>query len=104
MKNNWNVTFDTITPESVEEGDYESCGYELENVSLREALDVFGSRASEANEWPITGTVQWFDGDYEVIRSDDIYEQKKLSLHIPRQITSSSRLRLARYLGLKIGR
>lgn len=102
MLNNWGVSYTTVTEESAELGDYEDTGFEARDVSLREALDLFGSRASEANEWPITGDVRWFEGDYEQQWNDehDCYEDKQLTLHIPPQITPSSRLRLARYLGL----
>ena len=102
MLDNWNVTFETVSEESAKEGDIEDSGYEARDVSLRDALDLFGYHATEANQWPITGNVRWFDSDCEQDWNDyhECYEDKRLSLHIPKQITPSSRLRLARFLGL----
>ncbi len=104
MRNNWNVTFTVITEESAENGDYAETGFEASDVSFRDVLEFFGYPYLgyvEGNEWPITETVRWFTvlGDAD-LRTGNV---RDVSLHIPEQITGSSRLRIARLLGCKIG-
>ncbi len=105
MKDNWAVTYEIVTEESAAEGDAAERGFVGENVSFRDAVYFFGDYAESADCWPISRACppRWFDG---VIIEDRAYfergEDRRLSLHIPEQITPSSRLRLARYLGLKV--
>lgn len=103
MRNNWNVTFEIVTQESAEHGDAEERGFEAEGVSFREAIQCFGDYAEQAGSWPIDGSVRWFDGPTIEDRAHfERGEDRRLSLHIPEQITPSSRIRLARYLKLKV--
>jgi hypothetical protein len=99
MKNNWNVTYEVITHESAEHGDAADRGFEAEDVSFRDAVSFFGYPwlgVVEANCYPVDGHVRWFThyGDANLASGD----VRNLGLHIPEQITASSRLRLARLL------
>ena len=103
MLSNWNVTFSTVTPESAEDGDYAETGFEFEGTSFRSAIACFGDVAESADSWPVDGSVRWFDSP--IIQDRAHFEQghdRHLSLHIPAQITPSSRRRLARLLGLRV--
>ncbi len=100
----FNVTYEIVTPESAEDGEVEDCGFEAENVSLRDALDVVqqtrtsrcgGIEAIEAN-----------DSDPRRARWITIYNgmefetgaRESRSLHIPDTVTGASRLRIARLM------
>ncbi len=103
MLSNWSVTFSLVTPESAEDGDYAECGHDYEATDFRTAIGYFGDYAASADSSPVDGSVRWFDS--AVIEDRAHFEQghdRHLSLHIPDQITPSSRRRLARYLGLKV--
>lgn len=105
MLDNWAVTFSIVTPESAADGDYAECGFDYEATDLRTAINYFGDYAYSADSYPVTGDVRWFDS--AVIQDRSYFEQgheRHLSLHIPKQITPSSRRRLARYLGLKVAK
>ena len=51
----FSVTFETITPESAEHGDFKATGFISEGVGLREAIDDlgYGNGGVEANEYPV---------------------------------------------------
>jgi hypothetical protein len=103
MLSNWNVTYSTVTPESAEDGDYADTGFEFEGTSFRSAIACFGHVAESADSWPVDGSVRWFDSP--IIQDRAYFErghERHLSLHIPAQITPSSRRRLARLLGLQV--
>jgi hypothetical protein len=105
MKKEWNTTYERWTEADTEAGETNDKGFSLENVTIREAIeDVGGVNASySANEYPVTGNVRWLtnnsynEGTHEYFTTG-IEEQR--SLHIPDHITPSSRLRLARLLGV----
>lgn len=100
MKTNWSVTYERYYPhEDICEPD--ELGFVCQDVSLREAVNEcrWPSEADESPiRWPRWFTqYKWNDGTREY------YEQgivENRSLHIPDQITPSSRLRLARLLGV----
>lgn len=101
MKNNWNVTYETVTPESAAEGDYADSGFELEHASFRDAIQEFSTGGyCEADSCPISLRCppRWFVRDLGVT-DYGTGEQKQISLHIPEHITASSRMRLARLVG-----
>ena len=103
MLSNWNVTFSTVTPESAEDGDYAETGFELEGTDFRTAIACFGDCAESADSWPVDGSVRWFDSPIIQDRAHfELGHERHLSLHIPEQITPSSRRRLARLLGLEV--
>ena len=111
MLNNWSVTYANWTEDDVEHGDTRDRGFEWEaNASLRDALETFFG-GYHVSTWPYRGEIHaneisrcdrmlWFtrheDADLQT------GDRRELSLHIPAQITPSSRIRLARLLGLKV--
>lgn len=100
--NSFNVTFEIITPESAENGEAESMGFEHENCSLREAWDCvrWGCEGGvEANEWPMQSP-RWVTF-YNVETDFRTGAVKSLSVHFPRNITPASAIRLARLFGAK---
>lgn len=94
----FNVTFETITPESAEHGDVESRGFLCEAVGLREALDGLDGLGSyvEADCCPVRSP-RWFTA-YSVREDYGTGETENRSLHLPDSLTESSRLRIARLL------
>lgn len=91
----FDITFEIITPESAEYGDAEASGFEMENVTLREAYDFLRWQGGycEASDSD-TKQAQWltFYGEPDFRTG----ETTNYSLHIPRNATPSSRMRIAK--------
>lgn len=95
MREGFAVSFEVITPESAENGDFADCGFELENVSLRRAVEECGlplecsSSQVHYGCWymQIDGSMDYSTGAYT-----------RLSLHPPTNITEASARRLHRLL------
>jgi hypothetical protein len=93
----FSVTFERITEESAENGDFEEKGFELRNVTLREALGFLRWQGGhvEANCYPVRAP-RWFtwycESDYRT------GETTNYSLHLPASLTEASRQRIARYV------
>ena len=97
----FNITYEIITPESVEYGEPEEIGFIAENVSLREGIDeLSGGEIVEANCYPISigSPPRWFTA-HNVRENYVTSETENRSLHLPENITPSSALRVARLLG-----
>lgn len=94
----FNVTFETITPESAEHGDVESRGFVAENIPLREAIDElgYGGDGCEANECPVTDP-RWITV-YRVNEDYGTGEIENRSLHFPDDMTAASKRRLCKLL------
>jgi len=99
----FNVTYETVTPESAENGEAESIGFVEQAVSFREAVRALGGSADCADCWPVSRknpprwvTCENYDEDYST------GERESRSLHIPPTVTPSSALRIARVLGVRI--
>ena len=95
----FNVTCETITPESAEHGEADSRGFEAEDVSLREAIDIMGCGEGgiEADEHPVTNP-SWITA-YDVTRDRAYWERGETvnrSLHFPGAMTTASKLRVCR--------
>ena len=98
----YSVTYEIITEESAEHGDAEERGFISEGVSLRDAIDDLMSASAdrltciEANDsydpyWvTVCYAMHFVTGDYE-----------RRSLHLPRNLSLSTRKRIARLLGAK---
>ena len=99
MSKKFSVAFETVTHESAEVGEAESSGFELENASLREALNTIGGCEGgiEANESPVRFP-RWFTF-YKQNEDYSTGEVTNMSLHIPETVTRSSRLRIAKLIG-----
>jgi hypothetical protein len=90
------VTYDVITPESAENGDYEESGFIDEACSLREAFDLCGRFFTQDSG-------SWFTNDEYGHGTRAYYEQGReevRSLHPPRSITPASYERLRRLFSL----
>lgn len=105
MRSGFNVTYDIVTPESAEHGDYAECGFIAENIPLRMAIDaLFETRTSrvsgietiEANECPVEFPY-WLTVVNGMEFETGACESR--SLHFPDWITGSSRRRIARLIG-----
>ena len=102
MQNNWNVSYATYTPESIELGDAEERGFEAEGVSFRDAIGYFGYPylgEVQADSWPLSLNCapRWLTHSEQAdFRTG---ESRELDLLIPEQITPSSRMRIARLVG-----
>ena len=91
----FDVTFETITPESAENGDCEESGFYMEHVTLREAWDVlrWGSGHCEASDGHIPAA-RWLTFYCE--QCPITGEYTNYSLHFPKTMTAASRVRVAR--------
>lgn len=91
----FNVTYEVITPESAEDGDYEESGFQMENVTLREAWEFlrWESGNCEASSSDIA-TARWLTmyGEMDPFSGDTT----NYSLHFPEKLSAASRVRIAR--------
>lgn len=103
----FNVTYDIVTPESAQYGDYEESGWIAQHVTLREAIAaVFETRTSqvsgveciEADEWPICTprSIKVCNG-----MEFQTGAQESRTLHIQDSVTPASRRRIAKLMGVR---
>lgn len=100
------VTFERVTAESAELGDAESRGYVLHNATLRDAIEALQGAYCEPDSWPISlaNPPRWFTAYRTNEGTRDYYDagvEESRSLHLPRNITPSSAIRIARLLGIE---
>lgn len=100
----FNITYEIVAQESAAEGDVEERGFIGQDLSLREAINlVFETRTSacggiecvEANQYPV------IDPDWITVYHGMEYEtgaQESRSIHLPRSVTPSSKMRIARLM------
>jgi hypothetical protein len=103
----FHVTYEIVTPESAEQGDVDERGFEIENATLREAIEVVHatrtnrvdgvnsidascSRIEDAEWFTITNGMEFETGAYE-----------SRSIHMPSSVTGASRRRIAKLLGVR---
>ena len=101
MKSNWSVSYQVWTLEDISRGATDIHGYECEAASFKHAMKAFG--------WPLN--LDHVVTDFSErnpprsitneVRDDTFGEWECLELHIPEQITASSRRRLVRLVGAK---
>jgi hypothetical protein len=91
MSGMFSVTYEIITNESAEHGDYVETGYIDENISLREAMRLVYPQ-EDCDGWfrEVDARIDYATGEY-----------KYHTLHPPRNITPSSYNRLRKILGFK---
>jgi len=97
----FHVTYEIVTPESAEVGDAAERGFVAEGVSLREAVDLIGGVAHSADTWPCTlaNPPRWFTNE---AYNEETRGVENRSLHLPRNVTPSSAIRVARLLGFSV--
>ena len=94
----FNVTFETITYESAEDGENATSGFIVEDAGLRDAIDALGcGDMVEASDSPFTNP-RWLTA-YKTNENHATGEYENRSIHFPDRMTASSRLRVARLLG-----
>lgn len=91
----FSITYEIITEESAEHGEPEETGFELEDISLREAHEFLRwtggyceTNCSDARQ--ATWISFYCEPDYMT------GETKNYALHIPKSATAASRARIAR--------
>jgi hypothetical protein len=104
----FNVTFEIVTPESAENGDFEELGFAGEGLALRDAIEeVRGTRTS------MVGGVECIECDsspcdrprWVTVYNGMEYEtgaRESRSLHIPSSVSDASARRIARYLAAQL--
>jgi hypothetical protein len=101
------VTYEMYTQESVEIGESEDIGFVAKNVSLREAMDLVNE--TESNKCSQTGIeasasfiggVRWITVYNSQSWDSGVGENR--SLHIPDEVTDSSRIRICKLFGLTV--
>jgi len=102
------VSYQVVTQESAEHGDAASAGMVLEDATLRDAIAaVFETRTShvsgvecvECDEWPVTAP-RWITVTNGMEYHTGAHESR--SLHMPENLTPSSRRRIARLCGVNV--
>jgi hypothetical protein len=104
----FSVTYETVTEESAEQGDFEEIGFYSQNVSLRDAIkDVMSTRTNR-----VDGVERIEPSDSRVeharwitVHNGMEYEtgaRESRSLHFPDNLSGSSRRRIARLLGVNV--
>lgn len=98
----FSVTFDVVTPESAEQGDVADSGFVVDGVSLRDAIAALqGAQVAPSCE-PFNPNYRytWFyTMDAEVNYRTGAEETR--ALHLPTNLTPSTRRRIARLLGVR---
>ena len=91
----FSITYEIITPESAENGDCEETGFEAENLTLREAFDMLrwiggNCEPSDSGLSPYSWLSFYCEPDFRT------GETKNYALHWPRNLTYSTRRRIAK--------
>jgi hypothetical protein len=97
----FNLTFETVTPESAEYGEADSLGFVDIGISLSDAANMIRNKGGftfcEADSFPVTKprwlTFYGIDSDMET------GAVTSWSLHMPESLSNASRLRIARMFG-----
>ncbi len=103
----FNVTYEIVTPESAEIGDSDESGFIGEGMTLRDAIEALhdtrtsgcnGVESIECDEMPVRDP-RWVT----VINGMefDTGAQESRSLHLPPELTPSTRRRIARMAGAR---
>lgn len=97
----FNVTYEIVTQESAEHGDAEDCGFVGEGLTLRDALDMVVRTESNMCEQTCIeascsdiASARWV-----TVYNSPTYDEGRAenrSLHIPNNVTASSRARILR--------
>ena len=101
----WHVTYDIVTEESAEIGDFEEAGFISEDSTLRDAIsDLFETRTSHCGgvEYVAANCSSREDASWISVGNGMEFKtgaRESRSLHIPDHITPASRARLCRLLG-----
>lgn len=104
---NFDVTYEIVTQESAEFGDADESDFVVQNVCLRDAIDavtstrtnrVGGVECVEASDSRIE-QARWITVQNGMEFETGACESR--SLHFPRNLTGSSRRRIARLLGVR---
>lgn len=103
MPNVFSVTYEIFGESEIEAGETDRRGYVVEKVGLREAVRELGGIAIQADTWPLSrrSPPRWFD-NYEYGHCYCTGDRESRSPHLPRNVTPSSALRVARLLGLNV--
>ncbi len=101
MSRKFSVTYEIVTYESAEDGEAAEQGYIVQDVGLREAIGELNGAAVQPSCYPFDPSYSyvWFstvDADIDYRTGESEYR----SLHLPATLTSSTRLRIARLLGV----
>lgn len=102
MPNVFSVTYEIFGESEIEAGETDRRGYVVESVGLREAVREVGGLALQADSWPLSRhhPPRCFD-NYEFGQCYRTGDRESRSLHLPRNVTPSSALRIARLLGIR---
>lgn len=93
----FDITFETITPESAEHGECADSGFYMEKVTLREAWEflLWQGHCEESDSY--TANARWLTFYGEPCFTTGA--QVNYSLHFPEKLSQHSRLRIARLFG-----
>ena len=95
----FSITYETVTPESAEDGDYAESGFLAEGVTFREVMDElrwYRGGYAEADCYPVHNPRR-----FTFVGADEDYSTGAVtsySLHLPEHITPASRMRIARLI------
>ena len=99
----FSVTYETVTPESAEDGEAEDYGFLVESVSFRDAMGALRwYRGSHVEADSYVGSRPHNPRRFSFIGAEENYNTGEItsySLHLPDYITPASRMRIARLVG-----
>jgi hypothetical protein len=95
----FSVCYEIVTPESAEDGEAAATGFFLEDVSLRDALAAVRALTPSSDPFDAEDARLWYT-EIDPDRNWRTGEEETRSLHLPRNLTSSTRRRIARLLGV----
>lgn len=99
----FSVTYERWDEAAREAGQTDDLGFVVQDVGLREAIDELGGCANGSSCYPMQAG-DWFHNDEYNHGTREYFEQgveESRSLHVPRDITTSSQRRIARLLGVR---
>jgi len=95
----FNVTYEIVTPESAAYGEAAESGFVAKDIGLREAADMVGNWAVEADCYPVTLATppRWLT-NCEYCESITEGSRESRSLHLPANVTPATAMRIARLM------
>lgn len=95
MNNDWNVTYEIVTPESAECGDAEERGFIGQDLDFETAVCYFGYGLIESSDSDVK-RARWFTITDESNCTDGNSESR--SIHIPDRVSPTARIKLYHWL------
>lgn len=99
----FNITYDTVTPESAEDGDFAESGFHAQGLTFREAMEevrywIGGHVEADSYCGTRPHRPRWFTF-FGVDENYTTGAVTSYTLHLPESLSDASRMRIARLVG-----